>query len=432
MIKIENSELQAKCNQILQTAPIHLTNDYKMRYLYHELGMVLAKNVEFFYGQDEEQQREIYNNYQLLDSFEVVCSHVAYLYVEMGKELGLDCSMIESSQDKEVPFTHWAIQYNNGSKKYLLNPIPDFYRIQMGFSTKHFCYSENYVGLNQITFDNMSLNYIRELDKTLGYLVGNMYTEELFEKLSGELTNKIGSHIVRTSDYYQEYYLKMLEMIQNKNISLEEKILQIKFIDPDFSKHEKIVRNSLEQNQISKEFKKTLHDIAFKKLIDTPVELQKEREGSKYLASVDVSRLRDLKKEMLIYKFHYMMLCIPQVTTNLTGYIENKCFTDELKKYLFRGADERSAVYRYTVTSYNENTIKYYMMFSLKIEEDESLYCFYNPETKEVNMNIEPVQFMSEKKLKPLPNSSLNQKIKKQLEDASAAINIVPDDIKMK
>lgn len=105
-----------------------------------------------------------------------------------------------------------------------MNPMPDFYRVQMGFSTKHFCCVENCYGYDDgMPFDTMNLEYLRELDKSLGYLSGALYTDELLEKLRVELQLKLGMHIVHTTDVYQDdnnekqYYMMLSLTVDDNN-----------------------------------------------------------------------------------------------------------------------------------------------------------------------------------------------------------------------
>lgn len=114
------------------------------------------------------------------------------------KDLYQECDDIEN-----INFNHWALVYENEGKKYLINPIPDFYRVQMNSSTKSFCHTEDYKFYQDEKFNSMSDEYLRQIDKAIGYLKNDCYTDELFEKLSEEMQSGLGTFIVRTSNYYQ-------------------------------------------------------------------------------------------------------------------------------------------------------------------------------------------------------------------------------------
>lgn len=48
MEKTDNITLEEKCQSIIKNVPLDLNDDQKMRYVYHELGLIFAKDVDFF------------------------------------------------------------------------------------------------------------------------------------------------------------------------------------------------------------------------------------------------------------------------------------------------------------------------------------------------------------------------------------------------
>ena len=416
-------ELEEKRQQVIEDIKRkeNLTNDEKMLSLVYEMGMFLSKNVEFFYHGDLERQNEIYENYKRIENCEVICRSVVHLYSEMAKELGLNCYPLEVENDMEVKFNHWALVYENDNKKYLINPIPDFYRIQMGFSLKSFCWSENYHGIDKMSFDSMSDNYIKEMATRLGYLKSGIYTDELLSRLSVEMVTRMGTNIVRTSDVYQDYYLTLLELIQEDKKSLDEKLEKLKVIDDNYEKHKDILVEAINTKRIDTPVRKAIHETAFKSLINKEANLNVEREGAKYIGSMDITKFKELKNEMMIYKFNYMFRAIPSLTTSLTGFIENKNFMDQLEKYIFTSGDERSRINRHTVYKENNGSREYFMMYSLKLdnEENSSLYCFYDQNQKKVELGIEPVKYMLDHNLNSLKESSLNLELLDIMENST-------------
>lgn len=428
MKEIDNETLEEACKRIIQNAPLTTNSDLKMLYLYNELGKKLSKNVEFFYQDDIDRKKEMLDNYQTIEDNEVMCKSAVYLFQEQGKKLGLNLSVIEIGTDDEARVSHWALVYtSDNGKRYIINPIADFYRIQLGFSPKHFCTSEEYIEYQGVAFDSMSKEYIRSLNEQLGYLSGGMYTEELLEKLGGEIVNKLGTHIIRASDGYQDRYLKLLELIKNDKLSIDEKLKEWEKIDPNYLKNKEIIKKSLETKNINKKVKKVINGLALRELIGTGLNLEQEREGAKMIGTMDPITLKENVKDVMLYKFKYMMFSLPQITKRLTGYIENKNFIDEVKKYIFRGNDERSSIYRHTITKEVNDKTEYFMIISVKPdpEKDARLYCFYNPKTKEVDMGIEPIEFMQKHQYHPLKNSSLNKMIQEYNKKSgnSTAIN---------
>ena len=402
----------------------NLTNDEKMLSIVYEMGMFLSKNVEFFYHGDLQRQNEIYENYKRIENCEVICRSVVHLYSEMAKELGLNCYPLEIKNDMEVKFNHWALVYENDNKKYLINPIPDFYRIQMGFSLSGFCRSENYHDFDKMSFDSMPDDYIKEMATRLGYLKSGIYTDEILLKLGAEMMSRIGTNIVRTSDVYQDYYLALLELIQNDTDPLEEKLEKLKKLDDDYDKHKDILIDALTNKKIEAPVRRAIHETAFKNLINKEPNLDIEREGARYIGSMDITKFKKLKNEMMIYKFNYMFRAIPNLTTSLTGFIENKNFMDQLEKYLFT-SEERSRINRHTVYKEDNGNKEYFMMYSLKLDnkDNSSLYCFYDQNEKKVELGIEPVKYMLDHDLKSLKESSLNLELLDIMENSTLVYN---------
>lgn len=162
--------------------------------------------------------------------------------------------------------------------------------------------------------------------------------------------------------------------------------------------------------------RKTMREVSFQQLLQQPPNLTKERQGAKYIGTLDTAQLKNLKKEMLIYKFNYMLESLSQLMTPLTGFIEKKNFMDECKSYFFNVGNEKSCIHRHTIRSAQDEKKEYYMMFSISPKEnEEKIYCFYNPQTGEKEMGIEPLSFMKENKLEPLSNTSLQHVLLDQL-----------------
>ena len=99
-----------KVEDILKNAPSNISKDMLMRYIYLELGKMYRRDVNFFYGTDEEKA-EIYNRKIKLDTSKVieVCLNKGHIYyiTERGtseyKKLTAE-QMIEYMENEEWHF----------------------------------------------------------------------------------------------------------------------------------------------------------------------------------------------------------------------------------------------------------------------------------------------------------------------------------------
>lgn len=301
MEKTDNITLEEKCQSIIKNVPLDLNDDQKMRYVCHELALIFAKNVEFFYDKENEDRRkQIFNNYQTIENNQVICRNAAYKHVEIAKALGLDCKMIEIKQDDNQWINHWAIEYNGeNNKRYLINPIPDFYRIQMGFSTKGFCSTSEYANYDGEPFDTMSEEYLRAIDEKLGYIPGGMYTEEFLEKLREDINARLGTHIIKTTNVYQDYYYKLLELMKKDFLPLEERLAEIKNVDPNFEKNKDTIKSCLQSKKLSNDMRKILHNLSIKELVGSDSNLELKRDGAKYIGVFDITKKREYKNQII-------------------------------------------------------------------------------------------------------------------------------------
>lgn len=174
---------------------------------------------------------------------------------------------------------------------------------------------------------------------------------------------------------------------------------------------------AINTKKIDASVRKVIHETAFKSLINKEPDLDVEREGARYIGT----KFKELKNEKMIYKFNYMFRAIPSLTTSLTGFIENKNFMDQLEKYIFTSGEERNRINRHTVYKETNGSRDYFMMYSLKLdnEENSSLYCFYDQKQKKVELGIEPIKYMVDHDLKSLKESSLNLELLDIMENSS-------------
>ena len=100
-----------------------------------------------------------------------------------------------------------------------------------------------------------------------------------------------------------------------------------------------------------------------------------------------------------------------------TGFIENKLYLDKVFSYVFND-EERKNIRRHTLYTKEDNNKKYYMIYDIRLSNNEdSVYVFYDPYTKESRRAGDLVNFLIENKMHVLESSSLNNKIDDLVDD---------------
>lgn len=212
-------------NEIIENAPEGLSKNYMMRYLYLELGKQYRRDIQFFYGTNQEkikiynQEIDLQKDGEIVD---IICKSIGRIYQEAFRRVGIQSICISKADSKtgsNSPFPHvdMIVEGENG-KKYYMNPMDDLYRIQMGGKTKRFgTKTEKYDGL-----DYFEESEIKQMDDVLGYTYHGMYMDEFFEMLRKEFLDrsKMKAHILSkrpeltnrdlTKDFLLEYKLDFI------------------------------------------------------------------------------------------------------------------------------------------------------------------------------------------------------------------------------
>ncbi len=413
--------LNDKIENIIINLPYGLSDDEKMVYLYHELGKILSKDEKFFYDTDYDYNEHKFSNPDEIDNFKVVCKSCAYLFSQVGIQIGLRLEPVELTKAIDGNFSHYGIRYHGENDKvYLLNPVYDFYRMQMGFETKHFGITSNYKDYDAETFDRFDDERLKKIEKKLGY-VDSMYSEDLFEKLKVSMMRKLGHHIIKTSSFYQDYLLLMIDLIKNDDLSIDEKLKQVCLFDKDCEKYKDVIIECFDKKMITRKMRNNIRSYAYKNLTEKKTDLDIIRDGSSYSGYLDVSSFDKKsnvdKDDIMLYKFNYFIKSLSQLTENITGFIENKLYLDKVFSYVFND-EERKNIRRHTLYTKEDNNKKYYMIYDIRLSNNEdSVYVFYDPYTKESRRAGDLVNFLIENKMHVLESSSLNNKIDDLVDD---------------
>ena len=209
-----------KVEDILKNAPSNISKDMLMRYIYLELGKMYRRDVNFFYGTDEEKA-EIYNRKFKLDTsnIDVICKSIGEdIYVKVFEQAGIRAKCVNKPTNSPFPHVDIVASPDEGKHWYYMNPLDDLYRIQGGLKTQRFgTQTSKYEGLDYYTEEQL-----REMDNTLGYTYNGMYMDEFFDVIREEFMNraKIKRHILEarpditrkdlTKDFYIEYKMDFI------------------------------------------------------------------------------------------------------------------------------------------------------------------------------------------------------------------------------
>ena len=176
-----------KVEEILARAPKNASKDLLMRYLYLELGKLYRRDINFFYGTDEEK-RKIYNKRIKPDEdVDIICRSIARdIYVKIFKKVGIKAKWVNKATNSPFPHVDIIASPDDGKHWYYMNPMDDLYRIQGNLKTQRYgSRTRKYEGLSYYTEDEL-----RDMDNKLGYTFHGMYMDEFFDMLRNELMNR--------------------------------------------------------------------------------------------------------------------------------------------------------------------------------------------------------------------------------------------------
>lgn len=185
-----------KAEEILRNAPGNIPKDTLMRYIYIELGKIYRRDVNFFYGTDQDKNK-IYNgkNHFNIEDVDIICKSIGRIYAMIFEQAGIKAKCV--NKETKSPFPHIDIiaSPDDGINWYYMNPMDDLYRIQGGLKTQRYgTRTTKYDGLSYYTEDQL-----RKMDEQIGYTYRGVYMDEFFDMVRSEFLNKakIKEHIRR-------------------------------------------------------------------------------------------------------------------------------------------------------------------------------------------------------------------------------------------
>lgn len=177
-----------KIEDLIKNGPKESTKNEMIRYIYLELGKFFRRDINFFYGTDEEKIKIYYaeTNPRKIKQRDIICKSLGEIYIEAFRKAGIEAEIVTKSKGKSpVPHVDLIVEGDNGAK-YYMNPLDDLYRIQLGLKTKTFATKTN----KYENLDAMSDEEIKTIDNELGYTYKGMYMDEFFEMVRDSFMNK--------------------------------------------------------------------------------------------------------------------------------------------------------------------------------------------------------------------------------------------------
>ena len=135
---------------------------HKIRYVYIEVGKVIARDTDFFFSVDNKLEEsnlsveEIKKIYESEDGREmaVICKSAAMILKKIYDRLGIESWLVKSNNnfqelirddEKLDTIYHWFLAVKDGDKIYFLTLNTDLPNIQMGLETEHFARPIQYI-----------------------------------------------------------------------------------------------------------------------------------------------------------------------------------------------------------------------------------------------------------------------------------------------
>ena len=198
--------MKISIEKILQNIPNNLSEIEKVRYIYLELGRIVAYDKRYINTKEPEYERDAYNkiltpkviensNYE--NKILVLCKQIAEMLRDTINMLNDENVMAITEGHYDNMQKHVGTIVSIGNERYWLDLTFDLYRIQNGLKTHYFAtYKESREGIPCTTISEDELKLI---DEKLGYCKNGMYMDDVVEMIRKEMQNE-----TRFAEYLKE------------------------------------------------------------------------------------------------------------------------------------------------------------------------------------------------------------------------------------
>lgn len=220
-----NELFNQKINFFVKHVPSFSRKDLTIYYVYRKLAPYFQRDLDFFMA-SQERQLQIYEQGFEMQGENVVCQTICQYYGHVFRKLHIDFKII-TTNNKLVPY--FALLVSGDYGWFLIDPLKDLYRNQMGFQPNFFgvipfggTVRELYPYL--ISLDN---NYILSLAKETNTLpFGNfldvffeLLHQDIFQSSNGDFGLEKGANeisiIQAKLKFISDYLLNMGEVLGN-------------------------------------------------------------------------------------------------------------------------------------------------------------------------------------------------------------------------
>lgn len=185
-------------NTIISKIDPNWPNIYKIRYIYLELGKILAKDTDFFFSCDNklfeynlgyQEIKEIYESKTGKD-FKVICRSASEILKYVLKKVGIESKVIKqinkpiniTIDNKDLEINHYFLAVYDNDKTYFMTLASDLPFIKEGMKTRLFANDIPYKRINQdgieeqiyegdkINNSILSIDELRTIDEKIGYI----------------------------------------------------------------------------------------------------------------------------------------------------------------------------------------------------------------------------------------------------------------------
>ena len=186
--------MKVSIEKIIEEMPEDLTELEKTRYIYLELGKVLAYNTVYKYYPESRFTRDMYDENITIDSIEkndysnkidVLCKQATEILQETLSRIGIKS---QAKGYEEGEYNHIYLLTNIKGRKYYLDIVRDLANIQKGFKTQYF-------GTKPYLFDRVNCNTlnqekVQDIDFKLGYCKKGMYMNDVIDMIKKEMKDR--------------------------------------------------------------------------------------------------------------------------------------------------------------------------------------------------------------------------------------------------